>query len=163
MKKLYYFLFYSLLIISLTACSKIDNRSTSDKEHTLEEKASLDAKEAQSLKNSHPDCFGLDVAEGLNVLVFENRSGEFAIRLASGSIVNWTSEEALKATSHKALTVEECKIMLIFYGLPDDKIQLRPYQDPLSSYLMTIDDSLVNRIAGAFDNRYKVGTVFSTK
>ena len=150
----------TFLAFSITACAEEGTTPISSEEEIESEIMTLDPKEAQLLKKAHPDCFGLDTREGLNVLVFEKRSGKFEIRLAPGNKTHWTFEEATRATFYSALTLEECKKMLQFYHLPDDKVYLRPYQDPLSSYLMTIDEALEKRIAGTFDNRYKVGTPY---
>lgn len=126
---------------------------------TVSQTSVKEEKMIDDLKASHPECFGIDVSEGLNVLVFENMMREYEIRLEPGNKDHYAWSEATKVTDYAALTLEEAKTILDYYGLPDDKITLRPFQD-MSSYLMTVDDALFTRIANAFDNRYQVGGQF---
>ena len=122
-------------------------------EPTLE---TLSPGEVSRLKNTHPDCFGLDTTEGLHVLAYEVRKGEFEFRLVSGNKDHFTWEEAMKSTYYRSLTLEELKKMLLFYHLPDEKIHLHPWRDPMCNYMVPIDDSYIRRLSEFIDNRFDV-------
>ena len=93
------------------------------------------------------------------------RKDWWSIRLVPGSKDRYSIFEGVQATTYKGLTVDEAKKMLIYYGLPDDKVVLRPYDDPAaSSYTLSMlmeDENYLTEMAEVFDNRYRVGEIFN--
>ena len=151
MKKLVTILLLLCCGFSIAACNNSEDIART-------EKRTLAQEEVQSLKEVHPEFFGLDTTNGLNVLVFDN-AGQWVIRFVPGSKNHYALKEVVEATLVLPLTLDEAKSLLVYYDLPDDKVVLRPYQDEYS-YLMKIDDSLIQRISDAFDHRYLVGEEF---
>ena len=151
MKKLVTIFLLLFCGFSIAACSN-------SKDIAQAEKRTLAQEELQSLRDSHPEFFGLDTTDGLNVLVFDN-AGLWVIRFVPGSKDHYALKEVVESTLVLPLTLDEAKSLLVYYDLPDDKVVLHPYQDEYS-YLMKIDDSLIQRISDAFDHRYLVGEEF---
>ena len=151
MKRIILFVLLVLVGSSLTACSVSGDAKQPDTDAAFLE-------EINELKESHPECFGLDVTNGLNVLVFDNY-GQWSIRIVSGSKDHYSLKECVESTLILPLTLNEAKTVLKDYGLPDEKVVLRPYQEE-SSFYMKIDESLKNRIRDAFENKYIVSDEF---
>ena len=151
MKKIILIILLVLVGSSLTACAGFVSANDAS---FLEE--------INGLKNSHPECFGLDVTNGLNVLVFDN-NGQWNIRLVSGNKEHYSLKEAVESTRVLPLTLKESKTIIRNYGLPDEKVFLHPYQEEASSYYMMIDESLKTRISDAFENKYQVFDEFKSE
>ena len=133
---------------------------------TGSKKETLSPEEVQQLQEAHPQFFGLDTSDGLNVLVFNGgKSGvDWTVRLVPGNKDHYALSEGVESTTYLPLTVDEAKKVLIYYGLQDEKITLRPYDDLMaSSYTLSMlmeDGNYLTEMAEAFDNRYRVGEVF---
>ena len=131
-------------------------------------KETISPEEAKQLRETHPQFFDLDTSEGLNVLVYNGgKSGvDWSVRLVPGNKDHYSLFEGIQATTYLPLTVAEAKKVLIYYGLPDNKIILRPYDDPMaSSYTLAKlmeDPAYLTQMAEAFDNRFRVGETFKS-
>ena len=174
-RPLLFFLIFMMIMTTLTACTKPETtpepteptapvettaappETTTVPEETSAEEETLSPSEAKQLKSAHPDAFGLDTSEGLKVLAFGDNKGHFGFRIISGSLDYYPVSIAIPATVYPDLTVEETKKLLLFYGLPDEQVTLHPWQEGISSYLMKIDDKLLQDLSEAFDNRYEIG------
>ena len=172
---LLYLLVLIMIMTTLSACEKpettpapteptapaetttVPSETTTVPEETPAEKETLSPAEVKRLESAHPDAFGLDTSEGLKVLAFGDNKGHFGFRIISGSLDYYPISIAIPATVYPDLTVEETKKLLLFYDLPDEQVTLHPWQDGISSYLMKIDDKLLQDLSEAFDNRYEIG------
>ena len=131
-------------------------------------KETISPEEAKQLREAHPQFFDLDTSEGLNVLVYNGgKSGvDWNVRLVPGNKDHYSLAEGIQSTTYLPLTVAEAKKVLLYYGLPDDKITLRPYDDPMASaYTLAMlmeDQNYLTQMAEAFDNRYRVGEIFQS-
>ena len=158
--RMIYCLILTMIMTALTACEKSETPGTPEKTETTtapEEQEPLSSEEVKRLQAAHPDAFGLDVTKGLKVLAFGDNSGHFVFRLIPGELDYYPAEVYAPASKYKALTAEEVRKMVLFYGLPDEKVTLHPWQDPLSSYLMRIDEELLQDLREVFDNRFELG------
>lgn len=158
--RMIYCLILTMIMTALTACEKSETPDTPEKTETTtapEEQETLSPEEVKSLEAAHPDAFGLDVTKGLKVLAFGDNEGYFRFRLISGALDHYPAEIYAPASRYKALTAEEVQKMVLFYGLPDEKVTLHPWQNPLSSYLMRIDEELLQDLREVFDNRFELG------
>lgn len=126
----------------------------------------LFAEEIQKLQEEHPQYFGLDTSEGLNVLVYGDDKIDFwSIRLVPGNKDYYSIyEDALASKTYGPLSLEEAKMILTYYDLPDETVILHPYDCwSISSYKLAHlleDETYLTRMAEAFDNRYQVGEEF---
>lgn len=128
-------------------------------------KDALFAEEIQKLREEHPQYFDLDTSEGLNVLVFRNgTNGVWIIRLVPGNKDYFSILEGVQFGLYDAMLVEEAKMVLQYYDLPDEMVILRPYDDPIvSSHTLAMfmrEENFLIEMAEAFDNRYQIGEIF---
>ena len=158
-KLILYCLIMAMMMTALNACIKPEAAAAPKGQEKIDPKKqeTLSPEEVKSLEAAHPDAFGLDASKGLKVLAFGDNEGYFRFRLISGALDHYPAEIAAPASRYKALTAEEVQKMVLFYGLPDEKVTLHPWQDPLSSYLMRIDDALLQDLREVFDNRFELG------
>jgi hypothetical protein len=149
----------AMMMTALNACIKPEAAAAPKGQEKIDPKKqeTLSPEEVKSLEAAHPDAFGLDASKGLKVLAFGDNEGYFRFRLISGELDCYPAEVYVPASKYKALTAEEVRKMVLFYGLPDEKVTLHPWQDPLSSYFMRIDDALLQDLREAFDNRFELG------
>jgi hypothetical protein len=154
-----YCLILTMIMTALNACIKPEAAAAPKGQEKIDPKKqeTLSPEEVKSLEAAHPDAFGLDASKGLKVLAFGDNEGYFRFRLISGELDCYPAEVYVPASKYKALTAEEVRKMVLFYGLPDEKVTLHPWQDPLSSYFMRIDDALLQDLREAFDNRFELG------
>ena len=144
----------TILLLLFSGCVTTD---------VLPSKETAAPEELQRLREWHPECFELDTTEGINVLMFYDGTGNWQVLLVSGSKDHYSMEEAGTAMAwYIPLTVEETKTILLFYDLPDEQIILRPYDGWPSSYGSPRSSEDQRKMAGAFDNRYRVGDLFQT-
>lgn len=133
--------------------------------YTKYRKDVLFAEELQKLQEKYPHFFDLDTSEGLNVLVFRNGTNNvWIVRLVPGTKDYFSLSEGVKFGAYDAMILEEAKMILQYYDLPDEKVILRPYDDPLASSLTLSmfleDENFLIEMAEAFDNRYQIGEIF---
>lgn len=166
MKKVCCFLLAALFVFS-AACAKQNKEEAPPEEISREEipAEEISPEEIGQLEEAHPQFFGLDTAEGLNVLVYGGgKAGDWAVRLVPGSKDHYGLTESIEVSTYLPLTLDEAKTLLIYYGLPDEQVILRPYDDPMASgYTLSMlmeDESYLTQMAEAFDDRYSVGEIF---
>lgn len=129
-------------------------------------KDALFAEEIQALQERYPQYFCLDTEEGLNVLVYgDDKINFWSIRLVSGNKDYYSIyEDTVAGKTYEPLSLENAKMILEYYGLPDEMVILHPYDNwVISSYKLSHlleDETYLTRMAEAFDNRYQVGEEF---
>ena len=126
----------------------------------------LFAEEIERLREAHPLYFELDTSEGINVLVYGDDKIDFwSIRLVSGNKDYFSIyEDAQNSVAYGPLSLEDAKLILEYYNLPDEMVILHPYDNwVISSFKLSHlleDETYLPRMAEAFDNRYQVGEEF---
>ena len=101
----------------------------------------------------------IDTSNGLYLVVCETGENEYKCTVLP--LNDGTVDEERKRTGAKWMSEKEIKDILPWYKLPDDKIVIKPYTDPKSSYLGTEDKGvLLDKMEALFENRYKVGQQF---
>ena len=125
----------------------------------------LFAEEIEKLREEHPQYFDLDTSEGLNVLMFRaSPTSAWRVRLVPGSKDHYSIHEGIQASTYMSLDLEETKLMLRYYDLPDEMVILRPYDDPIvSGYTLEMlmqEENFMPDLAEAFDHRYQIGEIF---
>ena len=126
----------------------------------------LFAEEIQKLQEKYPLYFCLDTSEGLNVLVYGDDKIDFwSIRLVSGNKDYYSIyEDVVAGKTYEPLSLEDAKLILEYYDLPDEMVILHPYDNWLiSSFKLSHlleDETYLTRMAEAFDSRYQVGEEF---
>ena len=105
-----------------------------------------------SLQANYPNLFGLETAEGLTVCVFSSYPDSYICGLLPGNVDKTT----VSPTSVFNVTVNEMKTILEYYGLPDNRITVRPYY-PTKGYYVADKEAYARTLSQLFDGRYKVG------
>lgn len=134
-------------------------------------KESLSREELHRLKETYPYFSNLDVAEGLNVLVYgygkEKEGNPWRVIFVPGSKDHYALTENIRMAKYGDMTLEDAKKLLIYYGLPDDQVTLHPYEWPFNEWRslssLLEEEDYLPRMAEAFDNRYKVGEVWPVR
>ncbi len=86
----------------------------------------------EELREELPECFGLDTSEGLNVYVWQLARHHYTCALtAGGGEVNLAAGMELWKIG---TSIEDMKLILSTYKITADKVNVIPYQHPLSSY-----------------------------
>ncbi len=82
------------------------------------------------------DYYGLDASNGLDVIVWQMGSGGYSFGLLkhSNTARGWLSRE-LMSLSNAPVTAQKMREILSTYDIPQDKIYIVPWQNPLSSYM----------------------------
>ena len=86
------------------------------------------------LREQHPEYFGIDASNGLDVYVWQMAQNNYSFGLLPHSKQgrDWISEELLNLKGVKA---EEMSAILSTYNIEENDIYIIPWQNPLSSYL----------------------------
>jgi len=86
------------------------------------------------LREQHPEYFGIDASDGLDVYVWQMAQNSYSFGLLPHSKQgrDWISEELLNLKGVKA---EEMSAILSTYNIEKNDIYIIPWQNPLSSYL----------------------------
>ena len=101
----------------------------------------------------------IDTSNGLYLVVCE--AGENEYKCTVLPLNDGTVDEERKRVGAKWMSDKEIQDILPWYKLPDDKIVIKPYTDPKSSYWSPEDKGvLFDKMEALFENRYKVGQQF---
>ena len=96
------------------------------------------------LRAKYPEYFDLPTEDGLTVYVWQIAAGSYDFGLLPGIIdqVKWSAANDFaderpmeEIITLKPASMEEMKAILAAYDLPKEKIAIRPFQNPASSYL----------------------------
>ncbi len=89
---------------------------------------------ASALSEQHPEYFGLDASDGLDVYVWQMATGSYSFGLLPHSEQgrDWISQELLNL---RGASAEEMRAILSTYNVNEDDIYIIPWQNPFSSYL----------------------------
>ena len=101
-------------------------------EEPSEEVLNLDA-----LREKYPEYFGLSAFKGLELYVWQLGPGVLRCGLMEGTNRNKTSEEIWNL---QGATVEEMKLILSTYDIPEEDISIMPFLHPVSSYIYSITE-----------------------
>ena len=96
-------------------------------------------KDAETLKNDCPDYAKLDTKNGIDVYVYQLARGHYGCFLLPGGSSLDTMELMMYAEGGRILTVEDARTLIASYGVPDEKVRIIGWYNPLSSYLYNID------------------------
>lgn len=90
--------------------------------------------EQRALYESFPEYFGIDASAGLDVYVWQLAENHYAFGLLPHTEDGrfWLSEELL---SLKGVGLKNMQIILSSYDIDEDKINVIPWQNPISSYI----------------------------
>lgn len=123
MKKIF-FLFLAVLF-AFTGCVDGNNCGETD--------AGKLSKQQNDLMKTHPEYFGLNASNGLDVIVWHmSPDYEFGLLEHSDKARNWVSEELMGL---RGVDAEKMKTILSTYHIKAEDIYIVPWQNPISSYL----------------------------
>lgn len=90
--------------------------------------------EQTALMARFPEYFGLDPANGLDVIVWQMAGESYSFGLLEHSETprDWISRELMNL---KGVSAEQIRDILAAYAVSDDGIYIIPWQNPISSYL----------------------------
>lgn len=95
-------------------------------------------KDAETLKNDCPDYADLDTKHGIDVYVYQLARGHYACFLLPGGSSLESMELMSYAEGGHILTVEDARTLIASYGVPDEKVRIIGWYNPLSSYIYNI-------------------------
>lgn len=127
MKKGILFLLISLLLLS--GCANLSQAG----ETVFSGPGNLSTELAE-LKESFPEYFGLDAANGLDVIVWQMAPSAYYFGLLEHSETprDWLDKALLDI---KGVTAEQLREILATYAVSEDAIHIIPWENPISSYL----------------------------
>ncbi len=140
-KKLYGIVcFCSLILIMLYVCGKNTNlfkeANVTDIPDGLESEYGYDSPEIEKLREKYPEYFELGTFKGLEVYVWQMAEGEYRFGIMQGTNRVKTLEEMMAL---KGVTSEEMALILSTFDIEDRDIFVIPWQNPISSYMVTDD------------------------
>ena len=117
-------------------------------------------RDIDTLKAEYPQYFDLGDFKGLELYVWQTGEKVYRCGLMPGTNRNKTEEEIseLGLVNH-SVSIDEMKLILSTYDIPDEDVFVIACSMPHSSYYYVIDDEYINKISDLFDNRYYVGTM----
>ena len=90
--------------------------------------------EIEALQVKYPEYFALETFKGLEVYVWQLSETDYRFGLMPGTNAEKTWEEKMAL---KGATAEEMALILSAYDIKDENIFVIPWQNPLSSYMVT--------------------------
>ena len=99
------------------------------------------------LRETYPEYFELSVFKGLEVYVWEMAKGQYRCGVLSGTNRLKTEEEILNLAP---ATIEEMRLILSTYDIPQENISVRGVRHPLSSYYYEIDAPYQEKVRTVF-------------
>ncbi len=138
-KKISLLLLLSTTLTILSSCSgtQTDEKSSDTETTTSVSNTQMPAySKTDDVRELFPEYFDLDASKGLDVYVWQMTAGSFSFGLLEHSSEPryWLSKELLSLRGAKADQMIE---ILESYDIPKDKINIIPWQNPLSSYIAT--------------------------
>ena len=137
---------FSLISIMLCACGKSTNlvdMSTvesdgleSEYERNIQNESQETSPEIEELREKYPEYFALGTFKGLEVYVWQMAEGDYRFGLMQGTNRQKTLEEMM---SLKGATSEEMALILSTFDIENRDIFVIPWQNPISSYMVTED------------------------
>ncbi len=86
------------------------------------------------LRTKYPEYFGLETFKGLEVYVWQMAKDSYRFGLMQGTDREKTLEELM---GMKGASAEEMALILSSYNIEDEDIFVIPWQNPISSYMVT--------------------------
>lgn len=93
-----------------------------------------DSPEIEALQVKYPGYFGIGTFKGLEVYVWQMAEDDYRFGLMQGTDHEKTLEEKMAL---KGATAEEMALILSTFDIEDKDIFVIPWQDPISSYMVT--------------------------
>ena len=101
----------------------------------------------------------IDLSNGIYLVVCETGPDDYKCTILP--LNNETVDKERARVGAKWMSQKDIAQALAWYQLPNDKIVIKPYADPASSYSGTKDKGeLFDKMEALFDNKYKVGQQF---
>ena len=97
----------------------------------------------------------IDTSNGLYLVVCETGENEYKCTVLPQN--DKTVDEERKRVGAKWMSEKQIEEILPWYKLSDDKIIIKPYTDPTSSYFVPDKGEMLDRMETLFGNKYKVG------
>ena len=97
----------------------------------------------------------IDTSNGLYLVVCETGQNEYKCTVLPQN--DKTVDEERKRVGAKWMSEKQIEEILPWYKLSDDKIIIKPYTDPTSSYFVPDKGEMLDRMETLFGNKYKVG------
>ncbi len=109
----------------------------------------------ETLKELHPEYFGLDTMKGLNVYVWQMAAGSYSCGLLPGKNIGYTQEELWNL--HKSsTTLDEMRAIVASYfpHISREDVSIIPITMPHSSYAYLVDDAYIVQLEELFWNDF---------
>ena len=128
----------SLVSIVLCACGKNTNSEVNVTHISdgLESEYTCSSPEIDKLREKYPEYFELGTFKGLEVYVWQMAEDDYRFGLMQGTNRQKTFEELMAL---KGASPEEMALILSAFDIDDRDIFVIPWQNPISSYMVTDD------------------------
>ena len=128
----------SLVSIVLCACGKNTNSEVNVTHISdgLESEYEWNSPEIDKLREKYPEYFELGTFKGLEVYVWQMAEDDYRFGLMQGTNRQKTLEELMAL---KGASPEEMALILSAFDIDDRDIFVIPWQNPISSYMVTDD------------------------
>ncbi|MBQ9891172.1 MAG: hypothetical protein IJM39_07160 [Firmicutes bacterium] len=114
-----------------------------------------DTNAGQQVINDEDWWKAIDTSNGLYLVVCETGENEYKCTVLPQN--DKTVDEERKRVGAKWMSEKQIKEILPWYKLSDDRIVIKPYTDPKSSYVSLDKGKLLDKMEALFGNKYKVG------
>ena len=131
----------------------IDELWETQKDIAQKQPGETDYNDLDTLREKYPEYFNLSGFKGLEVYVWRMAEDSYQCGLLPGTNRNKAPEEIWDL---RPLSIEQMKIILSTYDIPDENIFIFTYSNPLSSYIGTSDDNYLQKLSELFDYKYMV-------
>ena len=110
------------------------------------------------LKKNFPDALRVDCSKGLIIYVYSMAPNHYDCGLLPGDA------EGVSLSDSVSLNKRDIELVLkyMYASLPDSMITVRPYSNPLSSYLVMDMDAYKKDLKALFGGRFEVGDTIGT-
>ena len=98
------------------------------------------------LRAKHPEFFGLPTEKGLEVYVWQMAPSSYTFALMPVTENEKTFEELIKMGLNGGVSASEMRLILSAYDVPESKVAIIPYQNPISSYIGVQDENYIDNI-----------------
>ena len=101
----------------------------------------------RALKEKYPQYFDCTTDKGLEIYIWQMAANSYFCGLLPGKNSNYTDSTLMRLVP---ATIEEMRIIVASYHLPQEEVVILPFRNPISSYYYEIDDAYCQNLEDLF-------------
>lgn len=125
-----------VIVAAVVACAVVTVCFATNPKKDVPQEQPPTQEQIDELREKYPEYFELGTFKGLEVYVWQMAENDYRFGLMQGTNREKTPEEKLAL---KGATAEEMGLILSTYEIEDNDIFVIPWQNPISSYMVTED------------------------